>query len=275
MSAAVLLRDAVLRLREAEVEDPARDARRLLAWAAGVDAAGLIALDDAALTDAVRNRFAEAIAARVQRCPVSHITGMREFWGRPFRVTGDVLDPRPETEILIAEALKRPAERVLDLGTGSGCLLLTLLAEWPRATGLGTDVSEAALAVARGNALALGLGRRAAFQQADWLDGVEGAFDLIVSNPPYIAAAEMPGLSPEVRLWEPHGALSPGGDGLDAYRAIAAQAGRALAPGGRLMLEIGASQAVSISAILSDAGWQPAPPVADFDGRDRVIVAGR
>jgi release factor glutamine methyltransferase len=268
------LQAATVRLAAAGVEGAARDARRLLAHALGIDPARLTLALDAPLGPAAP-AFAAAVAARAERRPLSHITGRRAFMGRDFRVTPDVLDPRPETEVLIAAALAAPFSRVLDLGTGSGAILLTLLAEVPGATGLGTDVSEAALAVARDNARALGVGDRAAFCKADWLSGVAGTFDLIVSNPPYIAEAELAALEPEVQLWEPRAALTPGGDGLGAYRAIAAGAAPHLAPGGRLILEIGAAQGVAVPAILAAEGWTGIAVLPDLDGRDRVVVARR
>jgi release factor glutamine methyltransferase len=205
--------------------------------------------------------------------PVSQIVGERLFWGRRFRVTADVLDPRPETETLIAHALEGPpARRILDLGTGSGCILLTLLAEWPEAAGLGVDVQSAALSVAAENARRLNVDGRVSFRRGDWCDGLEGPFDLVVSNPPYLAEAELGALEPEVRLHEPRAALAGGKDGLDAYRHIAAGVGPLLAPGGRLMLEIGPSQGAPVSAMLAAKGLEPARILPDLDGRDRVVV---
>lgn len=269
------LRAAVPRLASAGIETPARDARLLLAHATGLMPDRLtLHLPDLLGVEAAR-RFDEAIAARIARQPVSQITGRRLFWGRAFRVTRDTLDPRPETEVLVAEALSAPFARVLDLGTGTGCILLTLLAERPESRGLGVDLSDAALTVARKNAATLGLGARVAFAPSDWWSGVTGQFDLIVSNPPYIAAGEMAGLAPEVRDWEPHLALTPGGDGLDAYRAIAGGAMSHLAPGGRLMVEIGPAQAAAVSALLSARGLENILVRPDLDGRDRVVVARR
>jgi release factor glutamine methyltransferase len=205
---------------------------------------------------------------------MGQILGHRAFWRHRFRVTPDVLDPRPETEALVAEALRAPFVRVLDLGTGSGAILLSLLADRPAATGLGTDVSAPALAVAAHNAAALGLADRAAFLRADWFDGVAGSFDLIVSNPPYIAEGEMAALAPEVRDWEPRLALTPGGDGLAAYRTIAAGAGAHLAPGGRLIVETGAAQGPAVAAIMAAAGLGPVRVLPDLAGRDRVVAVG-
>lgn len=216
-------------------------------------------------------RLQAAVAARLARQPVAQIRGWRHFWNHRFIVTPDVLDPRPETETLVGHALETPFTRVLDLGTGSGAILLSLLAGRPGATGLGTDLSDKALAVARYNATALRL-ERATFLRADWFAGVTGTYDLIVSNPPYIAAAEMAGLSPEVRDWEPHLALTPGGDGLDAYRAICAGVLAHLAPGGRLMVEIGPTQSVAVSSLMQEQGLVSIATYPDLDGRDRVVA---
>jgi release factor glutamine methyltransferase len=268
----------VARLTSAGVPEPLRDARVLYRWAANMDGATLSAALAGPAAPREISRFERAIEAREGRAPVSHITGSREFWGRRFRVTPAVLDPRPETESLIAQALEGPpAQRVLDLGVGSGCILLTLLAEWPQARGVGVDISVAALAVAAGNARSLGVAGRAELVAGDWCAGLEGQFDLIVSNPPYIAADELAGLSPEVRLHEPLVALSPssdpGSDGLGAYRQIAAGVGALLAPGGRLLLEIGPRQAADVRRILTDSGLTVTAVLPDMDGRDRVVSA--
>jgi len=265
------LRAGVARLAGAGVPDPARDARLLLAFALGIAPDRLTLHLPEALPPEAGARFDAALARRLARQPVSQITGRRAFWGRDFRVTPDVLDPRPETETLIAAALETPFARVLDLGTGSGAILLTLLAERPQATGLGTDLSPDALAVARGNARALGVGARADFRQADWFGGVAGRFDLVVSNPPYIAEAEMAALSPEV-LHEPRMALTPGGDGLDAYRAIACGLLPHLAPGGRVLVEIGPAQGAAVSALFRAAGLADVTILTDLDHRDRVVT---
>jgi len=273
MSLAAAYRAAVARLAGAGLPDAPRDARLLLAHALGVAPDRLPLMMQDTAPEGLEARLAPLLAARLARQPVSQILGQRLFWGRPFRVTRDVLDPRPETESLIAAALEVPFRWVLDLGTGSGAILLTLLAERPGATGLATDLSPAALAVAQGNAAALGLTARAAFAQGSWFTPVSGRFDLIVSNPPYIAADEMAGLAPEVRDWEPHLALTPGGDGLDAYRAIAAGAPAHLCPGGRLLMEIGPSQGAAVAALCAAAGLHAIRVLPDFDGRDRIVAA--
>ncbi|MGB8621991.1 MAG: peptide chain release factor N(5)-glutamine methyltransferase, partial [Paracoccaceae bacterium] len=217
-------------------------------------------------------RFDSMIARRTGREPVSHITGTRAFYGRDFRVTAAVLDPRPDTETLIDHVLAGCFSSVLDLGTGSGCILLTLLAERPGATGLGVDLSDAALCVARENAARLGV-TTAEFIGSDWFDAVKGRFDLIVANPPYIAAAEMSDLAPEVRDWEPRMALCPGDDGLSAYRSILSGATAHLAPGGRVLVEIGASQGQAVAGLFRQAGLDNIAVHADLGGKDRVVEA--
>lgn len=272
-TAAEALRAGLARLAAAAIEGAPRDARRLLAHALGIAPDRLTLHLADAITPAQAAAFDLAIAARAARQPVSQIVGERLFWGRAFRVSRDTLDPRPETETLIEAALAEPFARVLDLGTGTGCILLTCLAERPQATGLGVDLSAAALDVAQDNARRLDLAARAEFRLSDWFAAVTGRFDLILSNPPYIAADEMPGLAPEVRDWEPHLALTPGGDGLNAYRALAAGAPAHLAPGGRLMVEIGPTQGAAVAALFAQAGLCDLRVLPDMDGRDRVVAA--
>ncbi len=277
VTAKAALIPAVARLREAGIEDPARDARILLAHAMGLAADRLTLHITDALSPAQERHFHEMIDQRLQHRPVSKIIGHRQFWGLDFIVSDAVLDPRPETEILVAEALSEPFSSIVDLGTGSGCILLACLHGMPGATGLGADYMAAALELAEVNATRLGLGARAEFCSCDWREEAwwsKGGFDLVVSNPPYIAADEMPGLAPEVLLWDPEIALSPGGDGLDAYRAISAQLPQMLTPGGRVLFEIGPTQAAAVSDLLRAAGLTEIRVLRDFDGRDRV-VAGR
>jgi release factor glutamine methyltransferase len=252
------------RLRAAGVPDPAGDLRRLADWAfAGLGA------DEQAGWDILE----DAVARRARREPVSKIKGRRAFWKHEFEVTPDVLDPRPDTETLVEQALALPFARVLDLGTGSGCILISLLAARPQARGLGTDVSDAALRVARRNAARIGVAERAGFLRADWFDGVAGAFDLIVSNPPYISAAEMAGLAAEVRDHDPRAALTDEADGLTAYRLILSHARAHLTPGGHLAVEIGATQGAAVLALFGAAGFAAPALCTDIDGRPRVIVA--
>lgn len=272
------LRRAVRRLNDAGVSGPQRDARKLLAWAARWSAVELSVADaeNRPLAPEVADRFVAAVARRAERAPLSHIVGGREFYGRWFEVGPDALDPRPESETLVAAALRRlPSDRpaqILDLGVGSGCLLLSLLAERPCARGLGVDSSDAALALAARNAAALGLTDRVALRRGDWLAGVTGHYDAILCNPPYISEADWRGLAPEVRLHEPKAALTPGPDGLTVYRTLAPRLPARLAPDGAAFFEVGLGQADAVADLLRDAGLAPAIE-RDLDARPRVVIA--
>ena len=268
------LRATVQALTAAGIAEASTDARHLLAHALGLGRDRLVLMGPDAMPPEAATRLEQAVARRIAREPVTRIIGQRLFWGRPFTVTPDVLDPRADTETLIATALEGPApQRLLDLGIGSGAIAVTLLAEWPDATGVATDISIAALNVARDNAQALGVASRLELIRSDWFEAVSGRYDLILSNPPYIAADEMPDLSPEVRLHDPAIALSPGGDGLDPYRVIAAQAPAYLTPAGRLIVEIGWQQGADVTAIFRAAGWRDLRLILDMEGRDRVLIA--
>ncbi len=272
-------------LRQAGIETPELDARLLLCDAAGLTHETYIARAGDELAPEVAARLGSSIARRLRREPVSRITGAREFYGRRFLVDPHALDPRPDTESLIEGALelverngwrKRPLE-LLDLGTGTGCILITLLAELPQATGLGTDISSGALALAAANARRLGVADRTSFIAGDWLEAIAGEFDLILANPPYLAASEIAPLSKEVAEFDPRRALDGGRDGLDAYRRIAARAGQVLAPTGRILVEIGATRAEAVAGILRGAGLrldeaQGIRP--DLAGRPRSVMAG-
>ena len=273
MTGAQALVAATRALAAVGIPDPGRDARRLFSHALGIEPGRLTLVLPDPITDAAQITFDALIARRALREPVSHLTGTRAFYGRDFIVNGAVLDPRPETETLIEAALSLPFHRVLDLGTGSGCILLTLLAEMPGATGLGIDISAAACAVAGQNAAALGLDQRARFQLGNWHAGPLGEYDLIVANPPYIALSEMAGLSPEVRLWEPRVALTDEGDGLGAYHAILNGITQHMTEGGRLLMEIGPTQAEEVSVLVLTAGFAMVDVIQDLDGRDRIIMA--
>jgi release factor glutamine methyltransferase len=256
------------------VPDAARDARILLAAALEIDRARLTLVVPDPLTPAAAARFEQMVVAREKRQPVSQILGQREFYGRQFVVTSDVLDPRPDTELLIDVALKSPFDTVLDLGTGTGCILLTLLAE-TAATGLASDVSAAALGVAQGNAAALGLDQRARFVLSNWFAKIPAQrFDLIVSNPPYISEQAMKSLSPEVQNWEPHLALTPGGDGLTPYQILTESAASFLTTDGRLIVEIGYDQGPQVAAMFENSGFEDVEIATDLSGHNRV-VSGR
>lgn len=263
------LRAATARLKAGGIADPGRDARLLLAHVASISADRLRLHEDDEFEASAR--LDVMLEDRLDHKPVAMIIGGRDFWGRWFKVTPDTLVPRPETETLIEAALSIGFERILDLGTGSGVIAVTLLAEQSGATGVATDISGAALSVARQNADAAGLGTRLRCHRSNWFDEVTGRFDLIVSNPPYIGQSELPDLAPDVRDWDPEVALSPGEDALAAYRTISHGAGAHLMPDGVLMVEIGATQGAEVAGLLQKAGFVDIQTIPDIDGRDRVI----
>jgi len=264
------------------VDQPEREAAVLLTRAAGIRAADMISAPEAELGEAAAARVEAFAARRAAGEPLSRICGRREFWSLDLAISPDVLDPRPETETIIEAGIlemvgRREAQlRVLDLGVGSGALLCALLIEFPQAIGLGVDLSEQAAAVARANLEALGLADRASIRVGHWGDGIEGAFDLIVSNPPYVRSDEIGGLDREVRDHDPRLALDGGEDGLRAYRALAPQLARLLEPAeGRFFLEFGEGQAEAVRAILRASGLKVSGVVADLSGRARVVVGRR
>ena len=268
-----LLRQGIDVLNEAGVEGAARDARVLMANCLDIDRTRLTLILRDEADYFTLHEFMVDIRARAGGMPVSAIVGFKEFYGRRFEVNEAVLDPRPETECLVAEALSGPFSEVLDLGTGSGCILLTLLAEREKATGAGVDISPHALEVAGRNAKALGVADRLWLTRSNWFAGVGGQFDLIVSNPPYIALHEMDGLMPEVRNHDPRVALTDEGDGLGAYRVIAAGAPEHLRPGGCILVEIGPTQGQAVKSLFETHGLENIRICPDLDGRDRVVRA--
>ncbi len=264
-------------LKNAEIESPRREARLLLAHAIDQSFEWIVAHPEADCR--VADIYDDFIDRRRAHEPFSHIVGTREFWSLPFRVSADVLDPRADSETLVSAALACfPARegplRVLDLGTGSGCLLLSFLHERPRAMGIGVDRATGALVVARENARDLGLAKRAQFLCADWAQGLSGCFDLILANPPYIPAADIAGLSPEVSRYEPRGALDGGADGLDCYRAIAAQLPTVAGAGTQVILEFGIGQGPAVSHIFEASGFSQIEVTPDLAGLPRCLVAG-
>jgi release factor glutamine methyltransferase len=265
-------------LRIARIETPELDARILVGHALKLDHAALVAAAARPLSGAEAADISMLAARRLAGEPVARIIGRREFWGLPLIVTPAVLVPRPDTETVVELALSllgkeraRPL-RIADLGTGSGAILLALLSELPNAFGVGTDVSVDALDVARANARSLALDARAAFVQCDYGRALAGGFDLVVSNPPYVAVGEIATLSIEVRDHDPQGALDGGADGLDAYRAIAADA-RRLIGAGHLIVEIGAGQQHDIHAVLARKGLAVTAFRHDLSGEVRALAA--
>jgi release factor glutamine methyltransferase len=279
------LATATRTLRCARIEDAGNDARRLLAAALGVSAAQLLASPEMRLGTEPAQAFERYVARRAGREPVSRILGEREFYGRTFTVSPATLDPRPDSETLIEVALglvDRAAQRsarlrILDVGTGSGCLLATLLCELPNATGLGTDISSAALQTASDNAQRLGVSARAEWIIADALDGIDGPFDLLVCNPPYIRSADIAGLEPEVRDFDPRAALDGGSDGLAIYRRIAPRL-PIVVPSGWAIFEVGYDQAEAVADLLASAtkaGDSPRLSLhSDIAGKRRCVAWG-
>ena len=265
------------RLESAGVDSPVIDARLLVEAAAGATRVDIITDPHRALTAEQEDALEIYVTRRERREPVSHILGRKGFWTVMLKVTPDVLTPRPDTETLVDLALKTfPEGRVfnmLDLGVGSGAILLAILAERPGAKGLGVDVSEEALAVARENAANLGLAGRVALLRGDWTQGLaEASFDLVVSNPPYVATAVIDTLAPEVRDHEPRVALDGGPDGLDAYRRLAPEILRVVKPGGRFLVEIGFDQSEAVEALFKAAGGKEITTIKDLANKDRVIM---
>ena len=265
------------RLKEAGVDQPSIDARLMLEVAAGVTRTEIVTDPYRELTAEQAAMLEDFLARRARREPVSHIIGRKGFWKILLQVNKNVLTPRPETEVIVDEVLKAFPERMpfsmLDLGVGSGTILLAVLAERPAAKGLGVDASSEALAVARDNAANLDLNNRAAFLHGDWTAGLSDAsFDLVVSNPPYIPSAVIETLEPEVRDHEPRLALDGGADGLDAYRLLAPEILRVLKPGGMFAVEIGYDQAQAVEALFNAAGAQGVRTVKDLSTHDRVVT---
>ncbi len=275
---AAALDAAAVRLGAAAVDVARRDARLLLEAALGCAPAAFLAHPERVLGAGEADRFAHFVERRARREPASRILGRREFWGLAFAVTPDTFDPRPDSESVVEAVLERTPDReaplrLLDLGTGTGCLLLALLSELPRAAGMGIDASPAAVAVAEANAASLGLAQRVRFRTGDWGTGLMEPFDWIVCNPPYVPTAAIARLAPEVSLYDPALALDGGPDGLDAYRALAPQLARLAGPRGEVALEIGADRAVR--AVLAAAGLEVRAARPDLAGTTRCLVAGR
>lgn len=260
------------RMTLAETEMPSLDARLLLQYATGQSHAELVADPDLEVPADIAQQYEVLVARRAAYEPVSRILGMREFYGRAFQVTPDVLDPRADTETIVDVCLAYKSKRTLDLGTGSGILAITLLAERPTSTALAVDVSAAALAVAKSNADAWGVADRLQFVEGSWFSRVEGQFDLIVSNPPYIPTGEVQHLDIEVKDHDPHLALAGGDDGLDCYRSIAGGAAAFLVHEGVVVLEIGAGQASEVTEIFEDFGFHLTRQAQDLGGHIRCLV---
>ena len=268
--------------RAAGIDDADVDARVLAGHALHLDRARLVSQSDRVLEAREVNAISGLAARRLKREPVSRILGRKEFWSLALAITPDVLVPRPETETVVEGALdfvvrnglRMEKLRILDIGTGSGALLVALLNELPNATGIGTDISRAALEAAQINVAQFGFESRSSLIACDMAAGVEGQFDLVVSNPPYIARGQIASLAPEVRDYDPMMALDGGDDGLTAYRSISADAKRILAQGGRLFVEMGAGQEPAVRELFTNAGLVVGIARNDLAGTPRVLGAG-
>ena len=270
------LKEAVLLMKAAGVDTPVLDGRLIVQHALGISWDTLYLKDDQPLEPHEKVRLESELARRAAHEPVSRIVGRRHFWTLDLAVSPDTLDPRPDTESVVESVVQAIPDRaqplrILDLGTGTGAILLALLAEYPNATGLGIDRSDAALAVARTNADSHGLSPRVTFSSGNWTEGVEGPFDVIVSNPPYIESGHLPGLPPEVREHDPVMALDGGTDGLDAYRAIIPAIPALLGPGGFAVFEIGEGQGDAVTRIARQHGLAPAGTRKDLGGIERAL----
>ncbi|WP_429910483.1 peptide chain release factor N(5)-glutamine methyltransferase [Glycocaulis sp.] len=271
------LKTATQRLAAAGIEDAREEARALLRHALGLDAAGMIARGTAPLSDEETARFEALVARREAREPLSHIIGSVGFWTLDLLVTRDVLTPRSDTETLVRAALEQIPDRaaplrILDIATGSGAIALALLSELPNATAIATDISPAALEIAKANAARNQLSGRIVFLETSWTDGVDGPFDLLVSNPPYIAPEIIETLDPEVRDFEPRLALDGGQGGLEPYPHLLAETRRLLSPGGHAFFEIGHDQGAAARALASAADFAELAILPDLAGRDRVLA---
>ncbi|HXQ52994.1 MAG TPA: peptide chain release factor N(5)-glutamine methyltransferase [Stellaceae bacterium] len=272
--------DAAARLAACGIEAPRREARLLVALAAELDDAAVLGYPEREIAGPARTKLERMLARRLAHEPVSRIAGRREFWSLEFALSPETLDPRPDSETVVAAALERVADRaaplaVLDLGTGTGCMLLALLSELPSAWGIGVDLSPGAAALARQNAAATGLKSRAFFAVGRWGEGVGGGFDLVVANPPYIASEAIAGLAPEVARWEPRLALDGGSDGLRGFREIAADLRRLVKPAGFACIEVGDGQADAAARIFARAGLDEAGRRRDLSGIERCLVLER
>jgi release factor glutamine methyltransferase len=268
------------RLQEAGLAGPVIDARLLVEAAADATRADIVADPHRALTAGQAERLEDYLSRREAREPVSQILGRKGFWKIMLAVNENVLTPRPDTETVVEYALRdfptHAPWRVLDLGVGSGAILLSILAERPAARGLGVDLSEEALAVARDNAANLGLAGRCALLRGDWTTGLGDAeFDLVVANPPYIASDVIETLEPEVKRYEPRLALDGGPDGLDAYRILAPEILRVLKPAGRFAVEIGYDQKAAVEALFRAAGAENVTTLLDLADHDRVVAGSK
>jgi len=268
-----LLKDVTLKLSILEIDNAARDARILVAHALGIPKSQLSLNTNDNVSEETKSSLEKLISRRINREPIAKILGKRQFWGRTFFINEDVLDPRGDTETLINYVIDRPVRSVLDLGTGSGVIAISLACEWKEVHVLATDISEAALFVAQENAKYFNVQDKIDFLKSDWFEAIEGKFDLIISNPPYIGLSEISEISQEVLNYDPDVALFAGGDGLEAYEQIIPYLPKFLKPGGIVVLEIGASQGESVKTLMNSSGLSEVKTLKDLARKDRLVTA--
>ena len=268
-----LLSDVTLKLSISKIDNAARDARILVAHALGIPKSQLALNTNENVPEETRSSLEKLISRRINREPIAKILGKRQFWGRTFFINEDVLDPRGDTETLIDYVIDRPVRSVLELGTGSGVIAISLACEWKEVHVVATDISEAALFVAQKNAKYFNVQDKIDFLKSDWFEAIEGKFDLIISNPPYIGLSEISEISQEVLNYDPDLALFAGCYGLDSYERIIPNVTKFLRPGGIVVLEIGASQSDSVKTLMNSSGLSEVKTFKDLAGKDRLVTA--
>ena len=268
-----LLSDATLKLSISEIDNAPRDARILVAHALGIPKSQLSMKIKENVSEETKASLEKLISRRINREPIAKILGKRQFWGRTFFINEDVLDPRGDTETLIDYVIDGPVRSVLELGTGSGVIAISLACEWKEVHVVATDISEAALFVAQKNAQNFDVHDKIDFLKSDWFEAIEGKFDLIISNPPYVGLSEINEISQEVLNHDPELALFAGSDGLGAYERIIPQLTKFLNPGGTVVLEIGASQSDSVKTLMNSSGLSEVKTFKDLAGKDRLVTA--
>ena len=268
-----VLADATFKLSKSGIDGAARDARILTAYSLEVPMSQLSLKINEQVSEKIISKLEQLILRRINREPISKILERREFWGRTFSINKNVLDPRGDTETLIDFVIDKPVKSVLELGTGSGAIAVTLACEWKEANVTAIDISEDALSLAERNAEKFNVKNEINFLKSDWFDAVEGLFDLIIANPPYIGLMEQRAISPEVINYDPEIALFAGSDGLDAYKKIIPSLSKFLNPEGFVVLEIGASQSNQVKELMNSSGFFDLKTVKDLSGKDRLIAA--
>jgi len=268
-----VLADTTIKLSRSGIEGAARDARILTAYALDIQISELSTMTNEQVSEKIISKLEKLILRRIDREPISKILGRREFWGRSFFINENVLDPRGDTETLIDFVIEKPVKSVLDLGTGSGAIAVTLACEWKEVHVTAIDISEDALLLAKLNAEKFNVQSKIHFLKSDWFEAIKGHFDLIISNPPYIGLAEQDGLSAEVIKYDPEISLFAGRDGLAAYKKIIPSLPKFLNPDGLVLLEIGASQSNQVKNMMNVVGFIDVQIVKDLSGKDRLVAA--